>query len=438
MCIVRVCVGIAALTSPAGVQGADLPYGADSIPYLATAADVVIEAGESELDRGAERAEAAVYQVAVRKVLPKDAARVRRGPDRKGGEAPDGGKRQAPMREGDRIVVVLPRLPGFEEPPTLQGSVLFLSGPLSREQWDDLKLPADRPAFRVVSGHYGALRGDLQPEVRAYLETAPEERLEWASKVLKKEDALLQRSGVFEIASHVKASPDRAVSLLQDALRSDAVNARNKDVAIQGLGRSGSEKAREVLVDFAREQTQPAMLRESAVKALTNLPESRDILMEWRQSDDELLAPSAAEALNFMQSRAASLAPATEGRIREVQEKLRADEAAERLEGIRAAEQLQPSKEVLVVLKEIVRNPSERMSLRVSALQAIANANDGASAEVLAEIAKDKKQSQSLRTNALVALSRIERGVSSTVLKELATTLDDDSLAKLAAALAGE
>uniref|UniRef100_A0A7C2P0G1 HEAT repeat domain-containing protein n=1 Tax=Schlesneria paludicola TaxID=360056 RepID=A0A7C2P0G1_9PLAN len=280
------CVVVLGLSS--GLWAVDLPYGSDTLPYLATRATLVATA-------------AAVRPLPVKEPLPSGArinaygVQLQREPVLKG-TVPD-------ARE---VTVVVPLALDFgnaEETRLQKGQTLFLAEYTDNDGLATIGAPGTQPAYLLVSGRYGVV--DLQKsdfkqqrvaeyvrnlsgQAEARLDAA---RTQWCLSTLTEGDDFLKRSAVFELDRF--SQEPQAIQILARALESTNTSVAIKRDAINVLRTSEQESAVAPLKSLAENGQQPLVLRKHAVDSLGAVPGGLTILQEWSRGNDRVLAPAA-------------------------------------------------------------------------------------------------------------------------------------------------
>ncbi len=401
----------------------EIPYGADALPYLASHATAVVEVSRARLSPEADPKAAqrfSAYELTVGRVVP--------------GEK----RKDSHIREGATVRVVLPKELDVAATSDLNGSTVFLRGPLSAEESQTWGLDPKTPTYAVVSGRYGVISdGKRRAAAEDYVKTTPDRRLDWAATHVTSDDSFLQRSALLEAGNQAHSQPERAVQLLGDSLKSDKVSNPNKRVAINALESSRSPQALAPIKEMCKNDTAPQALRFQAIQAMASVPGGLDVLREWRGSGEKLLAPKSKEVLEKF-APAKEAPPAPPGTVRQIQGKLRSAEAISKREAIAEASRFAGSDELLGALHGAANEPKQELTVKLAAVEGLAKFNNKPAADALAAIAKDKEQPALVRSSALLALSRMETGISAKVLKQLADELTDKDLKAMAAGLGSE
>jgi len=409
--IVALVVGIGAGVATAS----DIPFGGDGIPYLSQASTLTIRVAQAERIAAGEKARAVFFSVQVGEVLKgevKPGTTLNVAVVLEAGAAPDGA--------------------------TLKESIVFLTGPLPRERAQGLGLARDGETYLVVSGRYGIVpAGDetRQAAIREYIGADKEGRLGWARKYLANKDAFLQRSALLEAAERPADDP-AVLDLLGEALRSEVVTPRNKDVAIRSLQYSDSPAALQPLREFVHDGDAPHALRASAVQALGSVPGGRQELQALREEMDNLMAPVARGVLERLQQQNDAAAPP--GQVEKIRKGLKSPNPRDRRQAAEQAKRFAYSEDVSDLLKEALANPEEKLSVKQAAIEALASFNNREAATLLQAVATDEKQSDDVRSEAIMGIARMESGVSANILTKLKAALKDQDLSDLAAGLADQ
>jgi hypothetical protein len=405
-----------ALTSAVAALSADVPFGADGLPYLARRASLVVEVAEA---RALEPTAAFVlFELKTRRVL------------------------QGTRDLAAPLVALAPRAPGVPEARTLTGSLVFLAGPLDAAGAKQRGVPPDRPVYEMVGGRTGVIAASDEraaAAAREYLALKePTARLAWARKEATDPDPFVQRSALLEFAEPGRELADDAVvSVLLESLRSERVRADNKGVAVQLLEQSQSPRAAAALAELARSPSAPAGLRQEAVRALSTLPGGEEPLREFQAGKDPLLAPAARKALELTRPEVPSRASADV--VRQYRAQLASDDPRVRREGAVAAGKLEYSADLVKDLRTSALNPKETSpSVRLAAIESLSRFSQLDSAEALKDVASDETLPRSVRAAAVMGMARLETGVGLTALKQLADRVRDPEIKKLAAGLADQ
>lgn len=254
-------------------HAADLPYAADTLPYTAGNADLIINAsGATKLEEVTPSI--AIYQIQVSQVVK--------------GASP----------EGNLLKAVVPKTLDVEKAESFVNSVVFLKGPLSGARKQQYGLANEATLYEVVSGRYGVVAAEtpsLREEIARYIKTGPKEHVEWAARNVESSHLYLQRSAVFEAKRQAKNPA--MIAVLEKALTSENVAIPAKKDAIHALQSSGAPNAALTLRDAAKNAGAAISVRKMAVEALGSLKEGQQILQEFKASGDAILAPTADEVL---------------------------------------------------------------------------------------------------------------------------------------------
>ena len=404
------CAAVAVLGLATGSAASDLRFGADGLPYLARNAAVVVEVASARKMRATPDAQ--LFEVNPGTFLKGTAA--------------------APLLV---VVAVTRDVPPPEVGP---GATLFLRA--RRAGAFDGIVPADRPAFEVVSGGVGVVKhddaGNRQRSVREYVALSESGRkFEWAKANLGAEDPYVQRSAMLEMAEPTRSLSDQAVvQALADCVRATGTKWDNKSVAVSLLAQSRSPVATQALDGLARDLKAPHALRLDAVQAISGLPGGRERLRELQA--DPVLAPKVKILLERRDAGEGPVSAAPRRNLADVRRLMASATAAERKEAASAAAELRFSADVVRMLRQAAGPAEKSPAVQLAAVESLARFNRRESALALSEIARDAQLPSTVRASALLSLARIESGVSQPVLRQLATSLQDAELKKLAKGLA--
>ena len=396
-------------------QAIDLKYGADTLPYLASEADVIVKVVEPE--RGKTRTSTvAAYRVTVREAVKGEAA------------------------AGERLWILVPSGIDLADAKKLAGGLLFLRGPVERAEASKLGVGTDERSFWLVSGEHGALGGqasDALPEgdVRRYLELAnTEAKLEWAQEQLKKKDEYLQRSAMFELAEPELAKNPRSVEILGESVKSDIVLELNKETAVQLLQKSGSRRALEVLREVAIDEKTSPQLRESAIQAMPGLPGANNVLKDLAEKGPPLVRPTAADVVKVLKLEPVS-GPEPRA-VNKLEEMLRSDRSKERSQAFAELGRLGASDDSLKVLKIVF---SEQLpggtTDKLRAVHQAGRFGTLESVKLLQSVAADKSQPDIVRSEAVLEISNQPAGISLDAMEQLSTSLEAGAIKDLTTSL---
>ena len=219
------------------------------------------------------------------------------------------------IEKGASLTIAVPESVNLKELEQLNGSILFVSGPLQGDQRTAINVSdAEKdPVYLLISGRYGAVPttgGTRSEAIREYLAegvnggvaaladqpiAGAKPRLKWAEHHLLSDDTFLQRSSILEM-SKLPSDP-KVVELLAKAVRSEAVTPQNKSDAVNALQSSNTPQALLPLKELAEDAKVPKALRDAAVKAVGAVPGGREELLKWSNGDDKVLNPAAKSAI---------------------------------------------------------------------------------------------------------------------------------------------
>jgi len=405
-----VVLGVGILTTYAN----DMPSGGDGIPFLTNQASLIVKVAKAEMIAAGSGSAATLYSAKVAEVL------------------------KGTARPGDVLnVEVIPEGTSSPKAEYLEESIVFLSGPISKEQAKRRGIVREGDVYLVMSGTRGIIpvnEPGRWEALRDYITADKKGRLEWAQKYSKSKDTFLQRSALLEVAQRPANDP-QVLELLGDAIRSQEVTSRNKDLAVRSLQHSNSEEALKHLRDFAQDKNTPKALRATAVEALVSLPGGRQELQRIRNDGDEVLAPVASQALAKSEPRENDVA-VSPSRLEAIGKGLKSPTASNRRRAAEQAKQFTYSSDLAELLKGALTSPKEAVPVKQAAIEALTGFNNRASATILESIATDDQQPMEVRTAAIMGIARMDTGVGVSVLRRLKTSLRDAQLSELAGGLA--
>lgn len=266
----------------------DIAFGADSLPHLVKNAQLIITADEpkrlqsdpakSSLDDPT-HARYALYSVKVSNV------------------------QKGSVDIGSEIRVAFPESLNVRKLEEMSNSILFLR-PFADRDLKITNLPEDQLTYLVVSGRYGAVgasQANRAVAIRDYLAASAagdEGVLRWTQTHVSSADPFIQRSAVVDL--YFKRDLPKAIEQLTGVLKSVSVLPENKTTAINALQASGTVAAIQPLRDLAEDRLTPVSVRQSAVKAFSDLPGGKSVLQTWSSSSDKVLAPAAKSAIQKM------------------------------------------------------------------------------------------------------------------------------------------
>jgi hypothetical protein len=295
----RLLVAMCTLLSAASSSGAEMRYGAESLPYLSRKATRVVVVKDALLVWAGTPASEASGAPEVRVYRSRVLNTVYASGDER----------------VDSVTFVVPKAVDLQTAAAYSGRILFL-GKLP----DGEELPkSDGHIFRLISGHYGALQFSserdfairefcrIMPErdKKVHNERMPEARLGWCGKYLASKDGFLQRSVVMELGRFT--SDPAAVELLSKALDlpAEASDTNTKWAAITALGASSSDATAGPLMKVIIRDDLPLDLREHAVTTAASSPAGRSELRRWVVGRESRLARFARAQLEHVQTHPA-------------------------------------------------------------------------------------------------------------------------------------
>jgi hypothetical protein len=408
------------------VGAADVPYGADALPYLASrAVNVVKGSSPKEAEAADPKAKAKLYTVIASQIA-------------KGSIAPN-----------TTITILLPRGVDVLKPADLADSWLFLTAPLTaeaaRKDWG--LTVADKTAYLAVAGRYGVVKladAEAEKTMIAYLSLPADKWLDWAPEALKTKDSFLHRSAVLVARNALSkdGSSVAAADLLQSAIQSKDLKTPTKIAAVNAMEIAKSDKAKDSLRAVAMDAAAPRSVRQRATEALFSVPGGHAVLGELKLSDDKLLATMSDAVLSKSPvSHDLVTLPANEANRLLAQ--LNATDVKDRRVGINAAlDSLNhhiPTPAVLEALGRVAADSTNGLTAQLLVVDRLRGVNSKEAANALAFIVKDKTAPLTVRRQALFSISRIDSGISIGVLKALAESIDpsEKTLKSTAAGLAG-
>ena len=399
-------------------SAADIPFGADGLPYLARRSSLVVEVAEAEAGPTAGTA-ALLYRVKPRRVL-----------------------RGTPAALAS-LLVLAPRVAEARAPKELVGGLLFLSGPLSDQDERQRGLARrDEPVYELVGGRSGAIPASdagARATAREYVALQdPAARLTWAVERVTDPDPFVQRSALLELAEPGRGAADEAVvGRLLESLRSDRVRSDNKGVAVQLLERTQSPRASAGLAELAKRPTTPPNLRREAVRALSSVPGGEVHLREFRDGTDPVLAPAARRALELKQPGGPERPrPDAVGKYRQ---QLASPDERTRREGALALGRLEYSADSVKELRSSALSRNETSAaVRLAAIESLSRFSRTDSAEALKEVAMEEGLPKPVRAAAVMGIAKMESGVGLEALRQLAASVRDPEIKRLATGLADQ
>lgn len=267
------------LTAAGLASATDVPYGADSLPFLGHKARVVAEVV---------KASKADMKFDLGTSIPPSAYRATLGKTFKG----------KPQQQ--EVILLFPEALDLSSADQLQKAAVFLTPAKKLRE----PVTSQLPVYDVVGGRYGVipLAPGREDAIGRYLSRVQpdskgpkEPDLNWAKNNLVSSDEFLQRSAVMEVGRY--ARKPEAVTLLSEALRSEKTDLGAKRAAVNALQRSNSAEAVKSLRDAAENPKLPQPLRKTAVQAMGSLPGGMDQLRAWKNSKDDALKESAAQQI---------------------------------------------------------------------------------------------------------------------------------------------
>jgi hypothetical protein len=415
------------LAAAQAANGADLAYGADALPFLTTHASVIVEVGpkvktlkKADSDR---KIPYSLYQVKVGAVL------------------------KGKAKQGTELRALFPPGEDVKEADKLSGAILFLWGPLDKDQAKAWGAEPGEDLFGAVSGRSGVVPGkdeddkpavrakDVKAAVRAYVEASGSNMalLEWATEHAASKNTFLQRSASLTLERQAaKLQDEKIAKVVTNTMWSREVTVGNKLVMLNALGNNGGKDCLGALKECAEmtESRVSRQVRHRAVEILGGFKEGEKVLKEWQTGDDKVLAAKATEVIARQKSSEAQNVP-TKQQEASLVERLTSADRKTRLEGINESARYEPTVRIQGSLRKLMENDKEDLSIRLLAVKAVARGKEKADAEALASIAKEKNKPSLLRRSAVLGIAKMPPKVRGPVLESLSRELDDPEVKAL-------
>lgn len=263
----------------------DLPYATDSLPQLASGASLIVECLSAEAISLPEGSRANLFSVTTTAYLKGDS-------------------------QGAKLLVLSPLSLGPISTDKFKGALAFLQGPLGSSdlRYWGLQERVD-PIFQLVSGEFALveLKNGRKEFIKKYLSLADGEEgqepgVDWAKRYIDSEpqDSFIQRSIVHELERH--PNNPRALEFLGWATRLKWMRKDYRDLAIDILGRNGSDNALNKLKETATDRRIRQDIRTSAIKEIAEQPKGIEVLNGWTSAKDPLLVENAKKILTEVSS----------------------------------------------------------------------------------------------------------------------------------------
>jgi hypothetical protein len=326
------------------------------------------------------------------------------------------------------IVVLFPYKVSVEKAGLSRG-ILFLHGPLDKEEMGAWGISVDRsPCYVVVSETWGLISGLQEKRVAAAKDyIGASERLPWAERLLSNPDEFLQHSAFFELEEQAPRHAKQVVPILKNSLNSSNVRLTSKIVAINGLAASKSPEALEALAEYAAKSSNPAQHRRLSVFAVIELPGGPELLRKWEKGSDPVLQPAAKQALTKLD---ASLKDRDES---ELLAKLY--DVKHQRHVMSALQTRQASAKAIEAVSLLASDNSADNSVRLQSIELLGRWNRQECAKSLETIVLNEKQPSLIRKAAVLAINKLSVDLRRTTLERL-IKLDDAEVSPLIKGLA--
>lgn len=292
MCAVLCVIG--AFDQGSNAVASEVPYGADTIPFLVRHSSVIV--------RVASASPVVTDGMSFQFVVERDA--VIRG------------------EIASHFTIAIPNEIGLAGVALPAGSLLFLTRLLSEAEKEDWGIAAPGPVFAVTAGFKGVIPSEpgVEAAVEEYLGLVaadPESREAWARAQLASDSPYLQRSGVLEIAGvgGVHFSASRAADLLLGMVTRDQATTAVRRAALEEFVSADPIGASDTLRDLAADPATPDTLRWDAVIALPRVEGGREVLEDLSGSEDSFLGEAARERVRVLGSPQDNLQPPSPQRL---------------------------------------------------------------------------------------------------------------------------
>ncbi|RWD29379.1 MAG: hypothetical protein EOS34_28045 [Mesorhizobium sp.] len=244
----------------------DVPFGADSLAYLADEADLIVLATQARPAgfSGGDHTQPlyVTYDVQIGETLRGSAS-------------------------GGQIRVAVPESLDFRSVADVESSILFLSALTAEPSRADQS--GTLVSHVLLGGHYGAVAVQDTERLKAIKEYLgdPSSAVNWARTHIVSADEFLQRSAVISLYNQ---NPSQAVvDALALAANSTQISVENTQIVVRALEASQLEAAVEPLRALASNPHQPEAVRRSAVEALVSVPGGLQELESMTDAEDLFL-----------------------------------------------------------------------------------------------------------------------------------------------------